>query len=249
MPDTSLASAGAGRYRFPRRFRRLVGVRSNRARRIAPGRGYRRARRRPQVAAAPDRRTRGHAADRRCRQRVRVFEWIADAPYVLLGSHSDSQPYGGRFDGAFGVLAALHAAAQLDRAVAAGRSTDPQRGGCRLVQRGGCPLPAQSDGQRVHTGKFTAAEALTTTDLSGTTVAEALAANGMVGTDRAPVTAAYAEVHIEQGRVLESTGTNIGLVTETGPSASTPWWCTANRRIPAPHRWPTAGTRWSVLPG
>ena len=39
-----------------------------------------------------------------------LLEWTPGAPYVLIGSHLDSQPLGGRFDGAYGVLAGLHAA-------------------------------------------------------------------------------------------------------------------------------------------
>ncbi len=39
-----------------------------------------------------------------------LHEFVPGAPYVLAGSHLDSQPRGGRFDGAYGVLAAAHAA-------------------------------------------------------------------------------------------------------------------------------------------
>src|SRR5699024_5510880 len=41
-----------------------------------------------------------------------------DARSILVGSHLDSQPFGGRFDGAYGVVAALHAAQAVQRAVA-----------------------------------------------------------------------------------------------------------------------------------
>src|SRR3981081_4139032 len=37
-----------------------------------------------------------------------LAEWLPGAPYVLVGSHLDSQPTAGRFDGADGVLAAVH---------------------------------------------------------------------------------------------------------------------------------------------
>ena len=49
-----------------------------------------------------------------------LLEWTPGAPYVLIGSHLDSQPLGGRFDGAYGVIAALHAARRLDADVAGG---------------------------------------------------------------------------------------------------------------------------------
>lgn len=143
-----------------------------------------------------------------------VFEWLPGAPFVLLGSHSDSQPHGGRFDGAYGVLAALHAAARLDRAVADGL-LEPVRNVAVVdwFNEEGARFQPSLMGSGVHIGKFTAAEVLATADRSGTTVAEALATHGVVGDDPAPPTAAYAEIHIEQGRVLESTGTDIGLVT------------------------------------
>jgi len=42
-----------------------------------------------------------------------LVDFTPGAPYVLAGSHLDSQPRGGRFDGAYGVLAGLHAAERL----------------------------------------------------------------------------------------------------------------------------------------
>src|SRR5699024_8800257 len=38
-------------------------------------------------------------------------EVVPGAPYVLVGSHLDSQPMGGKYDGSYGVLAAVHAVA------------------------------------------------------------------------------------------------------------------------------------------
>ncbi|WP_329609278.1 hypothetical protein [Arthrobacter sp. ATA002] len=49
-----------------------------------------------------------------------LIEWTPGAPYVLIGSHLDSQPLGGRFDGAYGVIAALHAARRIAGEVADG---------------------------------------------------------------------------------------------------------------------------------
>ena len=42
-----------------------------------------------------------------------LIDLVPGAPYILLGSHLDSQPLGGRFDGAYGVLAGLHAAERV----------------------------------------------------------------------------------------------------------------------------------------
>lgn len=143
-----------------------------------------------------------------------LFEWLPGEPFVLIGSHSDSQPDGGRFDGAYGVLAALHAAVRLDRAVAAG-AMRPVRNIAVVdwFNEEGARFQPSLMGSGVHIGKFTVDEVLAIADRSGTSVGDALATHGLAGTGPAPATAAYAEIHIEQGRVLEATGTDIGLVT------------------------------------
>lgn len=51
-----------------------------------------------------------------------LFTVTPGAPYVLTGSHLDSQPLGGRYDGAYGVLASAHAAHRASCACTAGRS-------------------------------------------------------------------------------------------------------------------------------
>jgi len=84
-----------------------------------------------QAATEDDRRTRdwfrAFAADRGWETRVdgignlfALLTWRPGAKYVLIGSHLDSQPLGGRFDGAYGVIAALHAAERIAARVAAG---------------------------------------------------------------------------------------------------------------------------------
>src|SRR5438874_6576005 len=54
-----------------------------------------------------------------------TVDWTPGAPYVLVGSHLDSQPRGGRYDGAYGVLAAAHAAARVRARFAAAGQTPP----------------------------------------------------------------------------------------------------------------------------
>src|SRR5699024_6635097 len=49
-----------------------------------------------------------------------LIEYVPGAPYVLVGSHLDSQPMGGKYDGSYGVLAAVHAAAGVMQRVADG---------------------------------------------------------------------------------------------------------------------------------
>ena len=49
-----------------------------------------------------------------------LLEFVTDADFVLTGSHMDSQPLAGRFDGSYGVLASAHAALEIKRRVESG---------------------------------------------------------------------------------------------------------------------------------
>lgn len=140
-------------------------------------------------------------------------EWIPGAPFVLVGSHLDSQPLGGRFDGTYGVVAALHAAAAVDADVAAG--TLSPRHNVAVVDwfnEEGSRFAPSIMGSSVHAGLLDLDTALRTRDPDGTTVAEALEATGHRGGTPGPTAAAYAEIHIEQGRRLERSGIPVGVV-------------------------------------
>ena len=67
-------------------------------------------------------------------------------------------------------------------------------------------------GSSVYAGLFDLDEMLAVTDLDGTSVSEALTAIGYAGTDTPPEAISYAEIHIEQGRILEREATDIGVV-------------------------------------
>lgn len=67
-------------------------------------------------------------------------------------------------------------------------------------------------GSSVYAGIMDRGEMLQVRDLGGTTVAEALGSIGYLGSDTAPEAASYAEIHIEQGRILEREGLQIGAV-------------------------------------
>lgn len=153
-----------------------------------------------------------------------LLTWVPGAPYVLTGSHLDSQPLGGRFDGAYGVLASAHAAHRLDARVRAGHVVP--RHNVAVVDwfnEEGSRFEPSMMGSSVFTGKMPLTRALRTQDAAGVDVAAALAALAPVGAGPAggPGTVevsqvhAYAEIHVEQGRVLEREGTTIGLVTST----------------------------------
>lgn len=55
-----------------------------------------------------------------------TYEFTKGQPFVLTGSHLDSQPLGGRFDGTYGVIAALHAAARIVQDVELGVRAIPK---------------------------------------------------------------------------------------------------------------------------
>lgn len=138
----------------------------------------------------------------------------ANAKAVAFGSHLDTVPTGGRFDGVSGVLAGLEVLRCLEEA---GIRT---RAPLELVnwtnEEGSRFRPAMM-GSRAHAGNLALDVALATRDDDGISVAEALAATRQGG-GAAPAPrdwAAWLELHIEQGPVLEQTGNDIGVVTGT----------------------------------
>ncbi|PSS44651.1 Zn-dependent hydrolase [Arthrobacter woluwensis] len=142
-----------------------------------------------------------------------LLEWTPGAPYVLLGSHLDSQPLAGRFDGAYGVLAALHAAKALDAEVSAsGERPQFNLAVVNWFNEEGSRFAPSIMGSSVFAGLFERDEMLRVRDLEGTAVRQALDMIGYLGTDEGPDVAGYAEIHIEQGRILEREGHTIGLV-------------------------------------
>ncbi len=138
----------------------------------------------------------------------------SSAPAVAFGSHLDTVPTGGRFDGVFGVLAGLEALRALDDAGI------PTRVPLELVnwtnEEGSRFRPAMM-GSRVHAGDMTLEDALAITDDKGISVRDALQASEQAGS-LAPAHrrwACWLEAHIEQGPVMEATNTDIGIVVGT----------------------------------
>lgn len=134
----------------------------------------------------------------------------ADAPWVLAGSHLDSQPFGGRYDGAYGVIGSCIAA---DRIRSAG---GPRRRNLAVVSwtnEEGARFAPSLLGSGVYAGQHEADFALSRRDAAGTSLGEALAAIGYAGTGEGPRNpACYIELHIEQGPELERAGATIGVV-------------------------------------
>jgi beta-ureidopropionase / N-carbamoyl-L-amino-acid hydrolase len=136
------------------------------------------------------------------------------APAVAFGSHLDTVPTGGRFDGVFGVLAGLEVLRALDDA---GVTT---RAPLELVnwtnEEGSRFRPAMM-GSRVHAGDMALEDALAITDDKGVSVRDALKTSNQAG-PIAPAHrrwACWLEAHIEQGPVMEATNTDIGIVVGT----------------------------------
>jgi N-carbamoyl-L-amino-acid hydrolase len=136
------------------------------------------------------------------------------APAVAFGSHLDTVPTGGRFDGVAGVLAGL----EVLRAVHdAGVITKAPLELVNWMNEEGSRFSPAMMGSRVAAGALPLASALAITDDHGISVGKALADSGQAG----PLPPAprdwsvWLELHIEQGPVMEATGAEIGIVTAT----------------------------------
>ena len=144
-----------------------------------------------------------------------VLEWAGpDAPAVMTGSHLDSQPNGGRFDGAYGVVAAC-AAMEALRQHARNTGVAPRRNLviANWTNEEGARFQPSLLGSSVYVGSMGLADALARRDGDGINVAEALAAIGYPG-DAAPShPAAYVELHVECGPLLEAAGLRFGVFT------------------------------------
>jgi N-carbamoyl-L-amino-acid hydrolase len=133
---------------------------------------------------------------------------------IVTGSHLDSVPDGGGFDGALGVVTAL-AAVDLLQA----QSFYPERPVvlAAFTEEEGARFGVACLGSRLLTGTLDAADARALTDDAGTTLAEAMAAAGHdpaglgARDDLLDGIAAFVELHVEQGRALDPMGAAIGL--------------------------------------
>lgn len=137
-----------------------------------------------------------------------------DTPVVLTGSHLDSQPSGGRYDGAYGVAAGLEALLALRKRVkAGGLAAKRNLGLVNWTNEEGARFSPSTLGSAVFAGLVATDFALSRTDGDGVTLGEALSAIGYHGADRGPPkVSSYVELHIEQGPELERTGHRIGVV-------------------------------------
>src|SRR5690349_2637651 len=129
----------------------------------------------------------------------------AGDPGVVTGSHLDSVPDGGAFDGPLGVVSAL---AAIEALRAAGFAPSRPIGVVNFVDEEGARFGVACAGSRIITGAMTAQRARSLTDADGTTMAEALKAAGrdphQIGRDDDALRriGSFVELHVEQGRGL-----------------------------------------------
>ncbi|MCG6656501.1 Zn-dependent hydrolase [Halomonas campisalis] len=135
-----------------------------------------------------------------------------DLDPIGVGSHLDTQPKGGRFDGVLGVLAGLEVFRTLDdHGIVTQRPLE-------LVvwtnEEGSRFAPAMV-ASGTYAGVFSVESTLARRDRDGVTLGEALAVTGFNGDLPVgePRLAGFLELHIEQGPVLEENGEAIGVVT------------------------------------
>lgn len=132
-------------------------------------------------------------------------------PPVVTGSHADSQPTGGRFDGIYGVLGGLEVIRSLnDRGIRTKRAIETV---IWTNEEGSRFAPAMV-ASGVFAGVFTEEYGLSRADVDGKTVGEELKRIGYAGDipcGGRPIHAAF-ELHIEQGPILEAEGKTIGVV-------------------------------------
>jgi N-carbamoyl-L-amino-acid hydrolase len=136
----------------------------------------------------------------------------ADVPPIAFGSHLDTQPTGGKFDGVLGVLGALEA---LRTMVEAGYETYAPIEVVNWTNEEGSRFSPAMVASGVFAKVFERDWAAARPDRGGTTFGAALEAIGYRGAERCgdhPLSAFF-ELHIEQGPILEAESKDIGVVT------------------------------------
>jgi len=134
-------------------------------------------------------------------------------PPVIVGSHIDTVRTGGKYDGNYGVLAGLEV---IERLAEAGVTTRHPLAVGFFTNEEGSRFAPDMLGSAVHQGALDLDVALATVGIDGAAVGDELARIGYAGD--APVggalrAAAFLELHVEQGPVLEREGLTIGAVT------------------------------------
>jgi N-carbamoyl-L-amino-acid hydrolase len=132
---------------------------------------------------------------------------------VATGSHLDTQPHGGRFDGVYGVLAGLEVVRALNDARI---DTEAPIDVIVWTNEEGVRFSPPLAGSSAFAGSADVAAIHSARTLDGTTVREDLEASGYLGVERpgSRVLDCFVEAHIEQGPILEAERRTIGVVTK-----------------------------------
>src|SRR5215218_2148572 len=151
-----------------------------------------------------------------------LWAWTADpdsaGPGLVVGSHLDSVPDGGAFDGPLGIVSAFAALDRLDRATL----RRPVGIAC-FADEEGARFGVACAGSRLLTGVLDPDRARSLTDDDGTTMAEALNAAGQdaaaLGRDDETLRRVdtFLELHVEQGRSLVDDGAPVGVASSIWP--------------------------------
>jgi N-carbamoyl-L-amino-acid hydrolase len=144
----------------------------------------------------------------------------ADGPGLVVGSHLDSVPDGGAFDGPLGVVSTF---AALDELRARGVVPGRPLGIACFADEEGARFGVACAGSRLLTGALDPDRARALTDDKGTTMAEAMSAAGQdpafLGRDDETLrrVGTFLELHVEQGRGLVDTGAAVGVASAIWP--------------------------------
>lgn len=135
-----------------------------------------------------------------------------DLAPVLTGSHGDSQPSGGKFDGIYGVLAGLEVLRTLNDL---GIETERPVEVVNWTNEEGSRFAPAMISSGVYAGVFDLEYGLSRTDAQGISIGQALEQIGYAGSHPVGGEAVHAafELHIEQGPILEAQDLTIGVVT------------------------------------
>jgi len=144
----------------------------------------------------------------------------AGRPGVVIGSHLDSVPDGGAFDGPLGVVSAL---AVIDALKARGFEPTRPIGVASFIDEEGARFGIACAGSRLITGQLDAGTAKALRDADGVTMAEAMTAAGHavehVGPDAETLSriGTFVELHVEQGRGLVDLGRPVAVASVIRP--------------------------------
>ncbi|MEU6101376.1 allantoate amidohydrolase [Streptomyces flaveolus] len=151
------------------------------------------------------------------------WAWLGDPAAgnaVVTGSHLDSVPDGGAFDGPLGVVSAF---AALDELRGRGARITRPLGIVNFGDEEGARFGLACVGSRLTSGALTVEQAHRLTDADGITLPEAMEAAGhdpdTIGPDaeRLDRIGAFVELHVEQGRALDLSGDRIGVASAIWP--------------------------------